>query len=277
MDKRRAIQIMTKAAQLYKEHLEDQKVLFLYGLPKEVNKQLQESNKILSSVQGYEVVFHRYNFLHLTGVRLNKKETASAIHFYQKCLDKRLTENDFVFAKDGSTGQKLDILERMMLIKKNVTMIGEFTDRGPKLYTEKAAGNICGCIGFVKDKNTKLNVPNTLLKKDIRDVTAQPTYKVFAVISKHYTDEKYTNLVKMDKSIDLKECCFSEIFHKLREREYNQELMHLYVVGGGGCMIQNFGEYDKNRVTIVRDICATAKGYEAMTVRKIQRNGGMLV
>ena len=32
MDKRRAIQIMTKAAQLYKEHLEDQKVLFLYGL-----------------------------------------------------------------------------------------------------------------------------------------------------------------------------------------------------------------------------------------------------
>ena len=118
MDKRRAIQIMTKAAQLYKEHLEDQKVLFLYGLPKEVNKQLQESNKILSSVQGYEVVFHRYNFLHLTGVRLNKKETASAIHFYQKCLDKRLTENDFVFAKDGSTGQKLDILERMMLIKK---------------------------------------------------------------------------------------------------------------------------------------------------------------
>ena len=79
------------------------------------------------------------------------------------------TENDFSFAKDGSTGQKLDILERMMLIKKNVTMIGEFTDRGPKLFTEKAAGNICGCIGFVKDKNTKLNVPNTLLKKDIRD------------------------------------------------------------------------------------------------------------
>ena len=69
-----------------------------------------------------------------------------------------------------------------------------------------------------------------------------------------------------------------EIFHKLREREYNPELMRLYVVVGGGCcMIQNFGEYDKDRVTIVRDICATAKGYEAMMVRKIQKNGGMLV
>ncbi|MFQ6901095.1 MAG: PBECR4 domain-containing protein, partial [Coprococcus sp.] len=98
-------------------------------------------------------------------------------------------------------------------------MIGEFTDRGPKLYTEKAAGNICGCIGFVKDKNTKLNVPNTLLKKDIRDVTAQPTYKVFAVISKHYTDEKYTDIVKMDKSIDLKECCFSEAIENMIDRE----------------------------------------------------------
>ena len=58
------------------------------------------------------------------------------------------------FAKDGSTGQKLDILENMMLLKKNATMIGEFTDKGPKLFAEKAAGNVCGCIGFVKDKNT---------------------------------------------------------------------------------------------------------------------------
>ena len=33
MDKRRAIQIMTKAAEIYRDNLEDQKVLFLYGLP----------------------------------------------------------------------------------------------------------------------------------------------------------------------------------------------------------------------------------------------------
>ncbi|MBR3833297.1 MAG: hypothetical protein IKJ73_03180 [Lachnospiraceae bacterium] len=210
MDKRRAIQIITKAAVLYRDNLEDQKVLFLYGIPSEVKKQLQTQDKVLSAIESYEVAFHRYNFLHLTGVRLNKNGTASAIHFYQKCLDGRLSENDFTFAQDGSTGQKLDILESMMLLKKNVTMIGEFTDRGPKLFTEKVAGNVCGCIGFVKDRNTKLNVPNTLLKKDIRDVTAQPVYKVFAVVSKHYTDDKYTNIVKCDKSIDLKTCRFIE-------------------------------------------------------------------
>lgn len=210
MDKRRAISILTKAAELYRDNLEDQKVLFLYGVPSEINKQLQSKEKCLSSMQYYEVAFHRYNFLHLTGVRLNKGDTSSAIHFYQKCLDKRLKESDFSFSKDGSTGQKLDILEKMMLIKKNVTMIGDFTDRGPKLFTEKAAGNICGCIGFVQDKNTKLNVPNTLLKKDIRDVTAQPTYKVFAVFAKSYTEDKYSNISKLDKSIDLQEINFSD-------------------------------------------------------------------
>ena len=72
MDKRRAIQIMTKAAEIYRDNLEDQKVLFLYGLPSDVKKQLQTEGKILSSIQGYEVAFLRYNFLHLTGVKLNK-------------------------------------------------------------------------------------------------------------------------------------------------------------------------------------------------------------
>lgn len=219
MDKRRAIQILTKSAEIYRDNLEDQKVLFLYGIPSEVKKQLQNDEKILSSIKGYEVAFHRYNFLHLTGIRLNKSGVDSAIHFYQKCLDKRLKENDFVFANDGSTGQKLDILESMMLIKKNVTMIGEFTDRGPKLFTEKVAGHVCGCIGFVRDRNTSLNVPNTLLKKDIRDVTAQPIYKVYAVISKHYTDDKYLHLTKLDKSIDLNTCQFTEEIENLIERD----------------------------------------------------------
>ncbi|MCX4318644.1 MAG: PBECR4 domain-containing protein [Lachnospiraceae bacterium] len=148
MDKRKAIQAMTRAAALYHADLEDQKVIFLYGVPAEVRKQLQAGSGRLLSIKGYEVAFHRYNFLHLTGVRLN-----------------------------------------MMGLKQNVTMIGDFTDRGPKLFTEKAAGNVCGCIGFVKDRNTRMNVPNTLLKKDIREVTASPVQKVYAVLSKSYTAE----------------------------------------------------------------------------------------
>lgn len=221
MDKRRAIHIITKAAKLYRDNLEDQKILFLFAQPSEIKKELIEG-KVLSSIKGYEVAFHRYNFMHMTGVKLNKTETVSAIHFYEKCLDQRLTEHDFFLAKDGSTGQKLDILEHMMRIKKNVTMIGEFADRGPKLFTEKVAGNVCGCIGFVKDRNTGLNVPNTLLKKDIRDVTAKPYYKVFVVASKHYTEEKYLVFNKIDKSIDMSCCYFPEEIEKLIDRKYQE-------------------------------------------------------
>lgn len=64
-----------------------------------------------------------------------------------------------------------------------------------------------------------------------------------------------------------------QIFRKLREHEYDSRLMRLYVVGGGGCLIKNFGSYDKNRVTINDDICATAKGYERMAELKLLRSG----
>ena len=53
------------------------------------------------------------------------------------------------------------------------------------------------------------------------------------------------------------------IMRHLQEHEYNPELMKLYVVGGG-CLIENFTDYDPARVTINTDICATAKGYELL-------------
>ena len=155
----------------------------------------------------------------MTGVKINTSLVASAIHYYEKCLDRRLNEDDFSFSRDGSTGQKLDILESMMQIKRNVTMIGNLTDRGPKLYSEKVAGNVCACIGFVKDRNTRLNVPNTLLKKDIRDVIASPVQKVYAVISKGYTEEKYSVLEKADKNLHLTEVFFSEEIERMLNRE----------------------------------------------------------
>ena len=83
MDKKRAIQIMTKSASLYRDNLEDQKILFLYGIPAEVNKQL-EAKEQLARIDAYEATFHRGNFLHLTGVKINTQKIKSAIHFYEK-------------------------------------------------------------------------------------------------------------------------------------------------------------------------------------------------
>lgn len=63
----------------------------------------------------------------------------------------------------------------------------------------------------------------------------------------------------------------ADIFQRLREHEYNPELMRLYVLGGGSCLIKNFGIYDKSRVTINDDICATAKGYEYLAELNMRR------
>lgn len=63
------------------------------------------------------------------------------------------------------------------------------------------------------------------------------------------------------------------IMRRLREHEYNPDLMKLYVVGGGSCLIKNFAEYDPARVTINSDICATARGYELLAQRTL---GGLV-
>ena len=142
----------------------------------------------------------------------------------------------------------------------NIMYINNSRPLEKKCFTEKYGTHQCVLAvreSLLKELGTV--VDDLVIEQVIRTGTADIGEKYLIVIRKAAGD--YTK----------------EIFHKLREREYNPELMRLYVVGGGGCMIQNFGEYDRSRVTIVRDICATAKGYEAMTVRKIQRNGGMLV
>ena len=63
----------------------------------------------------------------------------------------------------------------------------------------------------------------------------------------------------------------ADIFATLRRYEYNPDLMRLYIVGGGGCLVRNFGQYDESRVTILEDICATAKGYEYLAYARIRR------
>lgn len=64
------------------------------------------------------------------------------------------------------------------------------------------------------------------------------------------------------------------IFDKLSEYEYDPELVKLHIIGGGGCLIRNFGKNDVNSVEIIEDICATAKGYEELyNAQHILRKG----
>lgn len=63
------------------------------------------------------------------------------------------------------------------------------------------------------------------------------------------------------------------IFALLRKYEYDPKLIRLYITGGGGKLIENFGSYEKDRVTIIGDICASAKGYEEFAVVQLKKEG----
>lgn len=62
----------------------------------------------------------------------------------------------------------------------------------------------------------------------------------------------------------------NDIFTALKSYEYDPELMKLYIIGGGGCIVKNFGSYDKENVEIISDICAAVKGYEYLAYMQLR-------
>ena len=60
------------------------------------------------------------------------------------------------------------------------------------------------------------------------------------------------------------------IFRRLHEHGYDAETMRLYICGGGGCLVKHFYTGSLERVNFIDDICATAKGYEALAEIKLK-------
>ena len=141
----------------------------------------------------------------------------------------------------------------------NVMYINECRPLAKKCFTEKYGTN--QCMLAVRENLMKqfgVSVDETVLDRVIRHGTAD-------------ISERYLTAIR-DTATEYAE----GIFRRLREHEYEPELMRLYVVGGGNCILKNFGTYDKDRVTINDDICATAKGYELLAEQKLHRKGGIV-
>lgn len=75
-----ALSIIFKAAQSYQKNLIDQSLLFL----------CMDKHKRTYYI---EVTFDASNFKHLTGVQTK----LSALHFYEMCIDQRLSTGDFQY------------------------------------------------------------------------------------------------------------------------------------------------------------------------------------
>ncbi len=62
------------------------------------------------------------------------------------------------------------------------------------------------------------------------------------------------------------------IRRRLVDYGYKEGLVHLYVIGGGGCLLRNYSDLaEKTGVTFITDICANAKGYETLAEKKLRR------
>ena len=64
------------------------------------------------------------------------------------------------------------------------------------------------------------------------------------------------------------------LFRRFREYGYDEKTMSLFIMGGGSCLIRNFGIYDHERVTIFDDIHANARGYEQLAFDRLKKVGG---
>ena len=139
----------------------------------------------------------------------------------------------------------------------NVMYINEHRPVQKLCFTEKYGTNQCMLAireSLLRQFGTA--VDETVIERVIRTGTAD-------------ISERYLTAIREAASAYV-----SGIFRRLREHEYDPELMRLFVVGGGGCMIKHFGQYDPDRVLIIDDICATAKGYERLAENALRKNGG---
>ena len=63
-----------------------------------------------------------------------------------------------------------------------------------------------------------------------------------------------------------------DILKRLIDYGYKENLVHLYVIGGGGCLLKYYSYIvSKGNVTFIEDICANAKGYEYLAMQKQRR------
>ena len=159
--------------------------------------------------------FSTTGFLHLTGVKFpGKKIPARA--FFDKCINRRLSLAEFDLALDGTTELKLKILPLLFQKNLSASMIGDFSARTSLLVTEKLAGGIKGCMGFVRDEGTGYYVPNTVLNLDIRKYIKNQQ-RVLVTLRKRKITRTYSEIAYVAKKIEWDQFEFPEKYMYLKQ------------------------------------------------------------
>ena len=184
--------VISKCVKDYDENLKNKKVMFI----------IENKDRTITKE---EVFFPKSSYYHLTGVALLDKEgkKANSYEFYDLLKDERLNLNEYTIeSRDKTTDLKLEVLPQLMKIDKIANMIGNFANNNIFLQTEKIAGNVNACIGFVRNSKLNIYVPNTALKKDIRDIT-DTRNKIVAILKKDSTENLYKNITYLKQSYQI--------------------------------------------------------------------------
>lgn len=188
--KKEIINIISSCQKEFDKNLRNKKLMFIYE-----NKD--------RSIGKEEMFFPITSFYHLTGVQAYDKgnELINSYKFYMLLREGGIDESKLK-VKDDTTYYKLEILSQLMKIDKMASMIGTFSSFSILLQTDKIIGNVNACMGFVKDSEFKMYVPNTVLKKDIRDVT-DDRKKIIAVLKKDINEKLYKNITYLKQNYQI--------------------------------------------------------------------------
>lgn len=189
MKKEEALSIILKCADQYKMNLANRNLLFIC------------TNSTLN-VSSIEVIFTGSNFLHMTGIKFLSTPVISPNAFYNRCIDRRLTINDFDMDENGHTEQKLMVLSQLVKANLSADAVGDYNSSRPLLVTDKLAGGVKCCMGFVADEKKKpFFAPNSVMNEDIRKLT-NSRLRIVATYRKKVTDAYYNEIVYKAKRID---------------------------------------------------------------------------
>ena len=184
IDKKNAVRIITEAAVKYQEHLNHRQFLILFRYGEEIRYA--------------EVGFRDMNFLHLTGVKCD----ISAQRFFERCINRKLSERDISIDGNGKIAQKLHVLPYIHELLYHNCMIGDFVNSGVMIQADYFVGDTKLILSVGFRHGNSIDIPVTLYSGDVRKLT-KPTNKVLAIYRRTYPKKKYKETTYISNGFSL--------------------------------------------------------------------------
>jgi hypothetical protein len=214
--KEEARRIVLNCVKDYQSSLLDNKFLIIY------------KNSSKNCFEFIELLFLKRNFQHLTGLELVDHDkhvlTNHSEFFYEKCINQKLSLDDFQFKKDGTTNLKLQALPTLIKIQRVTKIAGAYNYSRPYLLVDKVVGNVNFCLGLKYAADCY--VPSSALLGDIKDLAMNP-YQVIAILKKDKKSDLYENISYAVKSVNLHNCNFDlNIKEKINLKNYISKIQN---------------------------------------------------